>query len=146
MARESKRLGNSKIDIMLVKGEFIEIGTSTEKLYTFLSDFKNFEKIMPEQIKNWVADTDSCSFEIEKMATIELRIIERKPNSFLQIEGEGKTPFPLQLRALIEDKSGHSSISFEIEAEVNSMMSMMVKRPLQSLVDILGQKLKEFME
>ncbi|MCP4552952.1 MAG: hypothetical protein GY834_13135 [Bacteroidetes bacterium] len=130
---------------MLVKSEFIEIGSTSEQLYTFLSDLRNFEKLMPEQIRNWVADSDSCSFEIEKMATIELRIIKRKPYRFLQIAGEGKTPFPLQLRAIIKESGEQSSISFEIKAEVNSMMSMMVKRPLQNLVDILGQKLKEFM-
>ncbi|MCP4553525.1 MAG: hypothetical protein GY834_16120, partial [Bacteroidetes bacterium] len=45
----------------------------------------------------------------------------------------------------IKESGEQSSISFEIKAEVNSMMSMMVKRPLQNLVDILGQKLKEFM-
>ncbi len=145
MAKKPKRLGNSKIDIMLVKSEFTEIGSTSEQLYTFLNDLRNFEKLMPEQIRNWVADSDSCSFEIEKMATIELRIIERKPYSSLQIAGEGKTPFPLQLRAIIKESGEQSSISFEIEAEVNSMMSMMVKRPLQNLVDILGQKLKEFM-
>lgn len=132
---------------MEIKGDPIEIKSATDHIYNFLNDFNNFENLMPEQISHWKSDTDSCSFEINNMATIELRITEREHGRKLKMNSEGKSPFPFQLISKLEPLNENlSKFSFEIDAEVNPMLSMMVKKPLQNLVEIMGQKLKTFME
>ena len=128
-------------------GEPIDINKPAELVFNFLNDFTNFERLMPEQISNWNADKDSCSFEINNMATIELRIIERVPFQLLKMASEGKSPFPIQLISKLETKEENvCKFQFEITAETNPMITMMVKKPLQNLVNIMGEKLKEFME
>ena len=128
-------------------GEPLEIKKSAEHVYDFLNDFTNFERLMPEQINGWKADKDSCSFEINNMATIELRIAERLPAQMLKMVSEGKSPFPIQLISNLQAKEDNlCGFYFEIFAETNPMISMMVKKPLQNLVNIMGKKLKEFME
>ena len=124
-----------------------EINKSAESIFEFLIDFRNFEKLMPEQIVNWKADIDSCSFEISGMATIELRMVEKKTPEFLKIDSEGKSPFPFSLMTHLQKKSDNlTETRFEIDANVNPVMSMMVKRPLENLVEIMNDKLKEFAE
>ena len=132
---------------MQVKGEPLEIKKSADHIFDFLNDFNNFEHLMPAQITHWKADKDYCSFEIINMATIELRITERKPGQKLKMISEGKSPFPIQLDSNFEILDENlTKFNFEINAEVNPMISMMVKKPLQNLVEIMGQKLKSFME
>lgn len=132
---------------MKATGEPLEIKKSADHIFNFLNDFTNFEHLMPEQINNWKADKDSCSFEINNMATIELRIAERVPAQMLKMVSEGKSPFPIQLVSNLQNKGGElCAFHFEITAEANPMISMMVKKPLQNLVNIMGERLKEFME
>ena len=101
---------------MNIKSDSKEINKSADLIFEFLTDFRNFEKLMPEQIANWQADADSCSFEIKGMATIQLRMIEKKAPEYLKIVAEGKTPFPFSLMTHLEKKSSTLSKSiFEID-------------------------------
>ncbi len=132
---------------MQIKGEPIEIENSAEHIFNFLNDFNNFESLMPEQIANWESATDTCSFEINNMATIQLRIVEREQDRFIKMISEGKSPFPIQLNSRLENTGEKlTKFYFEIDAEVNPMISMMVKKPLENLVEIMGKKLKAHME
>ena len=132
---------------MQIKADPIEIKNSADQIFNFLNDFNNFENLMPEQIANWKSDSDTCSFEINNMATIELRITERAQGSYIKMVSEGKSPFPIKLNSKLEFAGEQlTRFNFEIDAEVNSMLSMMVKKPLQNLVEIMGKKLKAHME
>lgn len=132
---------------MQIKGEKIEIKKSADYLFNFLNDINNFEHLMPDQINNWKADKDSCSFEINNMATIELRITEREQGRKIIMKSESKSPFPILLKSNLEPLNEElTNFNFEIEAEANPMISMMVKKPLQNLAIIMGEKLKDFME
>ncbi len=136
-----------KIETVNIKSNPNEINKSAEEIFAFLVDFRNFEKLMPEQISNWQADAESCSFEITGMANVELRMAEKKAPEFLKINSEGKSPFSFSLITRLYKKSDTlTESSFEIDAHVNSVMSMMVKRPLENLVGIMNDKLKEFIE
>ena len=132
---------------MKIKSDHKELNKSADSVFEFLTDFRNFEKLMPEQIANWQADAESCSFEIKGMANIQLRMAEKKAPEFLKIVAEGKTPFPFSLMTHLQKKSDNLTESFfEIDADVNPMMSMMVKRPLENLVNIMNDKLKEYID
>jgi len=43
--------------------ERVEVTAPRSDVYNFLSDFTNFEHLMPEQIKNWKADEDRLLFQ-----------------------------------------------------------------------------------
>jgi hypothetical protein len=81
------------------------------------------------------------------MATIELRITERVEPRKIIMTSEGKSPFPIKLSSQLESLGPElTNFYFEIEAEANSMISMMVKKPLQNLAKIMSERLKEYME
>ena len=59
----------------------------------------------------------------------------------------GKSPFPFALKTNIEKTDAlTASVSFTLEAKLSPLMLPMVKKPLQQLVDVLGQKLKSYLE
>ena len=132
---------------MKLKSNSTEILRPAEEVFAFLSDFQNFEKLMPEQISNWSASPTHCSFEVNNMATIELEIGQLTPCSLIQMQTIGKSPFPFSLITNIEKTDALScSVNFALEAKLSPLMLPMVKKPLQQLVDVLGEKLKSYLE
>ena len=59
----------------------------------FLSDFNNFQRLMPDQVTNWQSTSDSCSFTIAGMATLGMRIQEKDAHSSIKVVRDGKAPF-----------------------------------------------------
>lgn len=126
-----------------IESEIVEINNSAENIYNYLSDFKNFEKLMPEQVTNWTSTSDECSFSIKGMATIGMKIIEKTPFSKITINSNGKVPFEFQLFVFITEKDATNSVGQLIfESDLNPMLKMMVVKPLGNFFNMLAHKMK----
>lgn len=127
-----------------VKSEKKVINSNQKELFEYLSDFRNFENLMPEQVENWKADKESCSFTIQGLADVEMRISEKMPHHKIIMVSEGKTPYPFELltelKALNEEQT---EAEISIDAKMNPMLAMMAERPLKNLVQIMVEKLQE---
>lgn len=125
----------------------IIITQSNSFVYDFLSDFNNFEKLMPSQISQWQSDSESCSFNIQNMATLAMRFQLREPHHHIKINSEGKSPFPFDLQCFIQDDGAEScKVKLQFNAQMNPMIKMMAARPLENFVNLLAVKLKEVCE
>ncbi len=125
--------------------EWRAINSSPEKVFIFLSDLQNFGNLMPEQVINWAADTDSCSFTIKGMTDLKLKVQERKPNSQISLVPDGKSPFSFTLDSNIRENNAGSDVKIVLNADLNPMLAMMAKRPLQNLVNIIAEKLTQLL-
>ena len=75
---------------MIIETTTVNTANSQDAVYTFLADLNNLEQLMPEgKIENWKSDVDSCQFGIKGMATIGLKVIDRKPTNEINIESFG---------------------------------------------------------
>lgn len=127
-----------------IKSDKVIVNRPLSHLYSFLSDFRNFEKLMPEQVTNWSATDTTCSFTIKNMGHINLKIVELKENAHVKITGDGKVPFEFDLIARIEPLEQNSTnVHMEIIANMSPMIQMMAKRPLQNLVNHMARKVKD---
>ena len=130
---------------MNFKSKAATLNTPQKTAFEFLANFNNFEKLMPDQVKNWQSTTDRCSFTIEGMADLTLIYSEKKPSSYLKVEPEGKSPIKFDLNIHLEadeDNDQQSTGVVEINASLNPMLAMVAKRPLENLVTIMADKLK----
>ena len=50
-----------------IETDKVEINSSAEDIFKFLSDISNLEQLMPEQVANWESTGDECSFTIKGM-------------------------------------------------------------------------------
>jgi len=121
--------------------EWKSVTTDPEKVFNFLSDLQNLGKLMPEQVINWQADAESCSFTIKGMTNLKLRIHERVPFSLISLKPEGKSPFTFTLDSTIRENNLGSEVKILLNADLNPMLAMMAKRPLQNLVNIIAENL-----
>ena len=115
-----------------------------QEVYHFLSDFRNFKDLMPPQIVDWQADEDSCSFTIQGMASLAMRIWEKVPFQNIHIAAEGNNPIDYTLDCNLEPGQENSSlVEIVFDAELNPFLKMVASGPLQNLVDMLADKLEE---
>lgn len=122
--------------------ERTEVSAKASVIYDFLNDFTNFEHLMPDQIKNWKADQDHCSFTIEGMADLSMKIASRNPHSNIHIEADGKNPIDYTLDIFIFEKMPGCDVEIVFRADLNPFVKMMAAKPLQNFVDLLAQKLQ----
>ncbi|HEY0031528.1 MAG TPA: SRPBCC family protein [Bacteroidia bacterium] len=130
--------------MLKIESDKVEINNSAERIFSYLSDFKNFEQLMPPQVTNWTATNDECSFTINGMATIGMKIIDKTPFSKITISSHGKVPFEFKLFVLITETDASNCIGqLTFESDMNMMIKMMVEKPLGNFFNMLAQKMKD---
>lgn len=124
--------------------ETVSIQADADTVFNFMSDFRNFEALMPDQISNWKADATTCSFTIEGVSSLSMRIASTSPNTNVHIVSVDKKPVDFTLDCFIHPgESGQSSATIEFDAALNVFMKSVASRPLQSFVNKLAEKLQQ---
>src|ERR1035437_2911828 len=129
---------------MKIESDKSEINKSASEVFSFLTNFNNFHKLMPPQITNWQSTENDSSFTLSGMATIGIKNMEKVPNTLIKVSSNGKVPFNFILDIVFTETSPTQCIGQLIfDAELNPMMAMMVEKPLRKFFNLLAEKLKE---
>lgn len=120
------------------------IPKSTSKVFDFLSNLKNFEKLMPENISNFeLLEKDKFIFAISGMPEI---ILEKKSeeafNSIVLGSAAGKLDFTLET-VITELSQQHSQVHLNFSGNFNPMMAMMIKGPITKFIETLVTKIPD---
>ncbi len=129
---------------MKIETKKAHLNKSQQEMFEFLSDFRNFEKLMPkDKIEKWTAQSDTCSFNINGMADIGMKIEKTVPHSEINIVSHGKNPFEFTLNVFIQADGNENSIAFLVfDANVNPFLKMMAEKPLTNFFNMLVEKLE----
>ncbi|MGS2727367.1 SRPBCC family protein [Psychroserpens sp. BH13MA-6] len=120
------------------------INKSAEDTFAFLSDVKNFEKLMPENISKFeVLGEDKFLFALKGMPEI---VLEKKaaeaPNKVVLGAAGGKLDFSLTAH-ISEIAATQSEVQLIFEGEFNAMMGMMIKGPISKFIETLVTNMPE---
>ena len=120
----------------------VTVEKSAEYLYTALSDVKNFEKLMPENIAKFeVLGDDIFNFGLKGMPEIKLRLKEGVPHSKVNLAA-ASDKLPFTLTAILDAVSENStSVQLSFDGEFNPMMAMMIKGPITKFIETLAQNM-----
>ncbi|WP_272023847.1 SRPBCC family protein [Olleya namhaensis] len=112
---------------------------STEDTFNFLSDVKNFETLMPDNISKFeVLGEDKFLFALKGMPEIVLKKKEMTPNSRIVLGAAGgKLDFSL-IADITEVEANKSEVQLTFEGEFNAMMAMMIKGPINKFIETLA--------
>jgi carbon monoxide dehydrogenase subunit G len=123
-----------------------KIEHNEERVFGFLSDFNNFEQLIPkDKVSDWSSDGESCSFKVAGIGQVGMRMIEKQPNNLIKITSEGKTPVNFQLWIQLKKvEDWDTRIKITVEPKVNALMMGMVKKPLKSFVDSLIDQAEKY--
>lgn len=121
----------------------VTLDKSAEETFNFLSDIKNFESLMPENISKFeVLETDKFLFALKGMPEIVLKKKEAIPNSKVILGAAGgKLDFSL-IANIIEVEPNKTDVKLTFDGEFNAMMGMMIKGPISKFIDTLATNMK----
>ena len=117
---------------------------SAEYIFNALSDIKNFEKLMPENMAKFEVIDENC-FEFGLKGMPEIKLVKKAstPNSEI-ILGAASSKLPFTLTAKIDAISENvSDIQLFFEGEFNAMMAMMVKGPITKFIETLASNMEK---
>ncbi|MDA3906062.1 MAG: hypothetical protein PF484_08300 [Bacteroidales bacterium] len=121
-----------------------QIATSAETIFAFLSDFNNLQNLMPSKVVNWSSTPTSCAFTIEGMAHMNMAFGKNVKNEKVEMISEGKNPFSYDLSTnIFKVDESTSEVYIIFNGDMNPMIAMMAKKPLQNFVDVLVDRLQE---
>ena len=129
---------------MELNSDKVIVQKSASDLCAFLSDVKNFEQLMPENISKFeVIREDAFVFALKGMPEIALEIKQlNAPNNIVLGAISDKIPFTLTGDITeIDEVSSEAKLSFS--GEFNSMMAMMIKGPITKFLETLSDNLKK---
>ncbi|HBN04207.1 MAG TPA: hypothetical protein DD434_00250 [Bacteroidales bacterium] len=132
-----------------VESKEVEINSSAEKIFNFLSDFTNFSLLIPDKVENWKATKEKCSFKVTGLTDFGMEISNKTPFTSIVIVNDKdiSSPFPFTFNWEFDSiNDSKTKVRSFFNLDINPMMSMMVKKPLQNFMDVLVDKLKEKME
>ncbi|SFF31984.1 SRPBCC family protein [Flavobacterium xueshanense] len=117
----------------------VTVQKSAQELFNLLSDVKNFEKLMPENIAKFeVIGDDAFIFGLKGMPEIKLKMKEQVAPTKIVL-GAASDKLPFTLVANIDAVSETSSdVKLDFEGDFNPMMAMMIKGPIGKFIETLA--------
>ncbi len=117
----------------------INVSKSPQEVFDFLSDVKNFESLMPENISKFeVLENDKFLFALKGMPEIILKKKEAiAPNKIILGAAGGKLDFSL-VANIVEVNETLSEVQLEFTGDFNPMMAMMIKGPISKFIETLA--------
>lgn len=124
---------------MNLESKKVTVNKSAEELCTFLSDVKNFERLMPDSISKFeVIRENAFVFALKGMPEIALELKETTPPNKVVL-GAISDKLPFTLSANIEPMDSNTATAqLHFEGEFNAMMAMMIKGPINNFLETLS--------
>ncbi|WP_461304268.1 SRPBCC family protein [Aureisphaera sp.] len=127
---------------MEINSKKVSVQKSAQELCDYLSDVKNFENLMPDNITKFeVIREDAFVFALSGMPEIALEIKEvTAPTKVVLGAISDKIPFTLTGN-ISEVSESTSEAELKFEGNFNPMMAMMVKGPITKFLETLSTKM-----
>lgn len=125
-----------------IESKIVKITSSDESIFKFLSDFRNFNKVIPPDVKDWKSEENTCSFSV-KGQHIGLKFANKEPYSTLKISSSEETSYAfffwIQLKNITANET---ALKMTIKADLNLMIKAAIKKPGKQFLDQLADQLK----
>ncbi|WP_027126070.1 SRPBCC family protein [Gelidibacter mesophilus] len=116
----------------------VTVEKNPQEIFDFLSDIRNFEQLMPDNISKFeVLGDDKFLFALKGMPEIILKKKEAiAPNKIVLGAAGGKLDFSL-IGDIQETGTNQSDVKLTFEGDFNPMMAMMIKGPISKFIETL---------
>ncbi len=136
------KFNTRKIYKMNLESPKVSLDKSSEYLFNALTDVKNFEKLMPDNIAKFEVIDENCfEFGLKGMPEIKLVKKEAIPNSKIVLgAASSKLPFTL-IANITEIEANKTDVQLSFDGEFNPMMAMMIKGPIGKFIETLASNM-----
>ena len=129
---------------MKLNSNSTHLNISETTLFEKLCAIENFKLIMPENISKFeILDQSTLIFSLKGMPPIKLIFGEKHSPSLITLNSsESKINFSLSAHIKKNDENS-CEFSLEFNGDLNPMIQMMVKTPLQSFINDLSKNISK---
>jgi carbon monoxide dehydrogenase subunit G len=129
------------------ESEIKKVECDDKVIFDTLSNLNNLEKIIDriprDKIKDLEYDCDSCSFSVDPVGKVGLRIVDREPCKTIKF-GADNAPVDFNLWLQVKQVAENDSrIKVTMKAELPMMLKMMASKPLTEFVNKLAEALSQ---
>lgn len=125
-----------------VESNIVSIPHCDEKIFAFVSDMRNFEGFLPDDVTEKMFEENSCSFSVKGQKAM-LRFVDKEPFKTLKISSNEimmqTFNMWIQLKPLAENST---AVKLTVKAEVNLFIKNMMEKPVKEMLDTLAEKMK----
>lgn len=126
---------------MTLESPKVTVKQTPEKVFEFLTNVENFEKLMPENTKFEALDSDSFLFALKGMPEIKLKKKDTQaPSKIILGAAGGKIDFSLTGDISQVDHET-SEVLLTFNGDFNPMMAMMIKSPISNFIKTLAENM-----
>ena len=131
---------------MKVDSKVTGIKANDCSIFHLLCDCRKLEKILPPQISDWYAEESFCTFTIANLATIKMTRKESLEYSKIVYELSNDKNIPVFFSFDIASQGETCDLMMQIDADIPFFLQGMVKEPMQKVVNMAVEKIKEGVE
>lgn len=119
--------------------------SSLKLLFEFLTDFKNFKSILPEdKVEDFKYENDQCSFSIKGITPMVIKLAEKEPYHYILFTSEGLAKFNFSLKVFFEgDAEQTGTCRIDLSGDLNPIILSMAQKSLEGLANTMALKLSE---
>lgn len=133
-----------KLNCMNLESSKIIVNKSSEEIYNFLIEVKNFEKLMPEGISKFdLISNSEFLFALKGMPEITLVKKSETPFESVVLGSIGKLEFSLKTSITSLDQT-KSQIQLFFSGDFNPMMTMMINKPISKFIENLVNNIQKY--
>lgn len=119
--------------------------SNLKSLFVFLSDFKNFESILPaDKVEQFKVTETGCSFFIKGITPMTVTLDDKKEYEYILFSSQGLGKFNFTLKAFfIGEPQQPGQCKIELSGDMNPFIKSMAEKPLGALINSMSLKLSE---
>jgi len=127
-----------------VESKVGQMRSDDHRMYDLLSDCSRFQQFgLPDKVKNWQADSDSCRFTVDGAGDVCFRIVERRPNDLIKFSIENDKAENIYLWVQLKNvNQGDTRVKLTAKLEVNPVINMLISKPLKQGLDKIVEALE----
>ena len=125
------------------KSQEVIANLNSKDLFVKFTDLNNLKDYLPSDVEEFESNADNCSFKIESLPKMSLKIKEKQAYNKIAFESiKSQIPFNMFCHISENDKNS-SKVSIEINMELNFMMKMLVQKPINIFLDRFTEIIKK---
>jgi len=121
----------------------IRVNRPIEKIFELSGNCQNFAHLLSDHAKDITTYQDTCSFTIENIAKITLKILEANPFTTIHFEAENDKNIPLFIQLnYTKISENETDIVADMDIDLPIFLKPVLQTPLQRFINTISEKIK----
>jgi len=122
----------------------ILLPVETKRLYDFLTNLKNYPKLLSANTSDWSVEGEVCSFIYDNSGSVKLKLYETVKNEKIVLGTYGNNSIEFDMEFLMMDVGNRgTNFKLSVKVDLNPIMASMISSSMEDTVQDFIENLKK---